>query len=86
MKKETSDVELYDFYIKLCQHDWLYEYSDDHRKWLEGKENYELLKNLSKRGEEYEELWDAYAEYVDSQYHKPKVSTSQPEIIYKESL
>ena len=83
MKKETSDVELYDFYIKLCQHDWYYEYSEDYYKWTKGKEDYSLLKSFSERNEEHQELWNAYNEYISLRFDKnpPK----KPEIIYRDA-
>ena len=32
----------------LIKHDWFYEYSDDHRAWLAGKESFDAIKAKAK--------------------------------------
>lgn len=37
-----------DEYIKLLkQHDWTYEYSDDHRAWSKGKNQRKVLRDMA---------------------------------------
>ena len=42
-----SDEELWEHFEKCCRyHDWFYEYSDDHRYWVNGKKERGYLISL----------------------------------------
>lgn len=46
MEQRIKDVEFEEFF-KLCkQHDWTFEYSDDHRMWMRGMEERKKLIRL----------------------------------------
>ncbi len=59
-------MSLQDFYIKLEQHDWFYEMSDDHRVWQKGKDANNLLARQATIDPEYFKLYEAYRRYVFS--------------------
>ena len=44
----TEDYEIERLKKMLIKHDWFYEYSDDHRAWLAGKESLDAIKAKAK--------------------------------------
>lgn len=64
-------MTLSEFYTKLGYHDWFYQYSDDHRVWRNGQDNYDRLVEISKESPEHRQLFEDYAAYVFSEKPKP---------------
>lgn len=51
-----------DEYIKLLQsHDWFYNYSDDHRVWRAGEEQYKKIMALAK---EHDPSFEIFRQYM----------------------
>lgn len=67
---ETFALEMFD---KLCkEHDWYYEYSDDHRVWQKGKAAYTALSNrYVAMKKQYpgatQAIWETYNPFLKSQ-------------------
>ena len=55
-----SELSLQDYWIWLNAHDWLYEYSDDHRVYRQGHSNYLKLQALCTLGEDYQNLFISF--------------------------
>lgn len=54
-------MTLYDFYKKLQNHDWFYDFSDDGRVWREGREAEARLRGEARDlGPEYVQLFNDY--------------------------
>ena len=66
-------MTLNEFYTKLGYHDWYYQYSDDHRVWRNGQENFETLKMVSRESPEHTKLFEDYVQYVFCDAPKPEV-------------
>lgn len=45
---------------KLLNHDWFYEYSDDHRVWTNGKNSFAVLKEQQKIHDPHYFIWNEY--------------------------
>ena len=65
-------MTLNEFYTKLGFHDWYYQYSDDHRVWRNGQDNWDRLNEVAKESPEHWALFEAYASHVFSQTPKPE--------------
>jgi tRNA G26 N,N-dimethylase Trm1 len=63
MKKLKHKLEILE--EKLQQHDWYYQYSDDHRVWKRGSEQSKVIQNLIK---ELQEL--GYGDQAEKLFHK----------------
>lgn len=58
-------MTLEEFYDELKNHDWNYEDSNSHRVFVRGTINEARLLNIAReKGEQYEELFEKYAEFV----------------------
>ncbi len=50
-----------DEYIKLLkQHDWTYDYSDDHRAWTKGKEQRKVLTQMQQVMDPHYKVWNEH--------------------------
>jgi len=57
---------LNEFYKMLENHDWFYDYSDDHSVWRSGSQSMGAIRGAVETGpKEYKELFDAYQKYVN---------------------
>lgn len=73
-----NNISLKDYWNMLAQHDWFYEYSDDHRMYCEGRDNAQKLWQLAERDPAYKDLYIAYRKYVFGVPAKPGQPVSQP--------
>ncbi|MFW6310860.1 MAG: hypothetical protein ACOC1K_01350 [Nanoarchaeota archaeon] len=87
--KESHEEIRQELIDALQNHDWYYEMSDDHRKYLEGereiKKIYVLLKQLSE--EDARTLWNEYAPempYPDNLFPFPEHLFKEYNKIYRE--
>ena len=61
----TQIPSLNKFWRMLSNHDWTYNYSDDHSVWRRGESQLSAIKEVVKvGGEEYKNLFDEYSEYA----------------------
>ena len=49
-----------DFLEILNKHDWYYDYSDDHRVWTRGHDNWKLICRIREKDEMFEKIYQAY--------------------------
>jgi len=65
MIQEYKLPSLNEFWKMLRNHDWSYEYSDDHSVWRKGQQQFDEIQNVVKNGSvEYKELFNQYSEYA----------------------
>ena len=64
-------MTLNEFYTVLANHDWYYQYSDDHRVWRNGQSNFDRIRMLSKESPEHTKLLEEYSSYVFRDADKP---------------
>lgn len=58
---------------KLCgEHDWTYEFSDDHRSWARGVAQREQLLTAMRQHPELEKIYRAWVAYTNSRVSIPK--------------
>lgn len=58
----TGKELLKEQYIKeLRLHDWYYNYSDDHRVWVKGKDQRVTIDNLQKQVDPDYHIWNEFA-------------------------
>ena len=65
---------LYEFYKKLCSHDWHYQYSDDHRVWSNGQRSQDIINMIAKESPEHRKLCEEYVGHVMGRGPKPVCS------------
>jgi hypothetical protein len=59
-------MKLTDYYDALSKADWTYEYSDDHRKWQQGRAAMATLKARANYSPEHKLLFDGFHAHVFS--------------------
>lgn len=62
-------MELKAFDSFLAKHDWYYHYSDDHRVWSRGEENWNKIFQTSKLSEAHKNLYNIWSEYIRNLSH-----------------
>lgn len=65
-------TSLSSFYDTLRYHDWYYEYSDDHRVWSKGRDDYAKIQQIAKESPEHKALFEDYSNYVFREGEKPE--------------
>lgn len=69
---ETFALEMFE---QLCKdHDWYYQYSDDHRVWTKGRDEYSRLQSkyqwmLTKCPESAKAIWEQYNPFLKVEQH-----------------
>lgn len=62
-------------FYKLCAgHDWTYEFSDDHRSWLRGREQHGVLMEALANNPELKKIYSDWVVYINSPQGLPKPS------------
>ena len=59
------------FYNECLQHDWFYDYSDDHRVWTAGSDNQRRLYSLAEESETKMQIMSAFRSYVRGNRQRP---------------
>ena len=59
------------FFNDASQHDWFYDYSDDHRVWTEGFNNQKRLYDLAEGNETKMQIMSAFRSYVRGNRERP---------------
>ena len=59
------------FFKEASQHDWFYDYSDDHRVWREGSDNQQRLYNIAEGNETKMQIMSAFRSYVRGNRERP---------------
>jgi|TARA_R110002074_G_scaffold307389_3_gene478249 hypothetical protein len=68
-----------EFFKLLTDHDWTYNYSDDHRAWEKGKNESHRLQAIIQEVPLYTKMYNDYSDYVfkrlydDASPDKPKI-------------
>lgn len=79
----TEIPSLNKFWKILNNHDWTYNYSDDHSVWRRGTAEYSAIKEIVEAGgDEYKKLFEAYSEYAwrkDNSIKQPERPASSKE-------
>lgn len=64
-----------EFYKRLENHDWYFEYSDDHSVWMKGNREYkDLTRYVSENGGIFLEMMNAFTDYYTEKREKPTLS------------
>lgn len=59
-------TDLQSYYDELANHDWFYEYSDDHSVWRKGSSAQTQLRAKSNKAPEHLSLYNAWSSYMFS--------------------
>lgn len=62
----NAETEMEKYIYQLKQHDWAFEWSDDHRVWRAGNESYKLIREWQKKLDPEFKVWN---EHAPEQYH-----------------
>lgn len=77
----TLSVSEFDEFVMLLRsHDWFYEWSDDHRVWVRGKEAERIIAERAKRDPILTDLYKSYS----SEVHTPSGNVSYIEDLIKQ--
>ena len=70
--KMASQITLRDFWHLLSEHDWSFQYSDDHRQWDRGRQQRDEIKRVLKfqegKSTEYHSLYIQFATWAFDAY------------------
>jgi len=70
---------LNEFYKMLENHDWFYDYSDDHRVWRNGSQSMSAIREAIENGSKaYKELFELYVKYVNRDKYEFVEKPSKP--------
>lgn len=61
-----------DFYDLLAAHDWYYQYSDDHKYWVIGRNRMAAIKNVLKSNPELQGMYNEFFNFHNKQGPEPK--------------
>jgi len=64
-------MDTVEFFKLLTDHDWTYNYSDDHRAWTKGSKESQFLHQH--KSPLYTKMYKDYADYIFSSTEKPKL-------------
>ena len=53
-----------EFFNACHNHDWTFEYSDDHRYWVAGNKQQAILRAAINEHPEYQEIYDAWQKHA----------------------
>jgi hypothetical protein len=56
-------MTLQEYYKELKQHDWYYDWSDDHTVWTKGRDNLNRLIGITRESRQHEELYIMFKEH-----------------------
>ena len=62
---------LNEFYNMLSSHDWYYQYSDDHRVWRNGQDQYDKITTIATESLDHHLLFEGFAKYIFKDGDKP---------------
>ena len=68
-------TELKSYYIMLKQHDWYFEYSDDHSVWRAGSDEQTRLREISRESIEHKKLWLGFNNWKNGHGEMPNEPT-----------
>ena len=76
--KMASQITLQDFWHMLNEYDWSFQYSDDHRQWIRGRDQRDEISRVLKfqldKESAYKNLYDAFANW----WKDPHVDVTKP--------
>jgi len=61
-----------EFYSMLANHDWYFEYSDDHKVWSRGRASRDRIFQVSKETPEHSKLYEEYFNYAFREGTQPE--------------
>jgi hypothetical protein len=65
-------MALSEYYEALANHNWYYEYADDHDVWISGSESLSQLIDASRTSDEHRLLYESYVAHIFKGAVKPK--------------
>lgn len=72
---DTKNLTIKQFYDILSQHDWYYQYSDDHNVWKRGQEESSRIRQILQvehpRSYQLRELYNQWVRFVNKQGPRP---------------
>ena len=57
-------MDTVEFFKLLTDHDWTYNYSDDHRAWTKGSKEAFIIKDILQEVPLYTKMYKDYADYM----------------------
>jgi len=59
-------TDLKEYQSILANHDWFYNYSDDHRVWQAGRASSERIRAIAKESEQHSKLYQDYCDKMSN--------------------
>ncbi len=70
---QVSSENIGEYFNRLTNHDWYYNYSDDHRVWKAGSANYDLIRDKSKENVTYKRMYNEFTKWMNSERELPVI-------------
>ena len=68
---QVSSENIGEYFNRLTNHDWYYNYSDDHSVWKRGNEYRDRLLNTAAEHPTYQKMYNAFAESCHTDKERP---------------
>ena len=60
----VSSENIREYFNRLRNHDWYYDYSDDHSVWKRGNESRDRLLNTAAENTQYKEMYNEFVKWM----------------------
>ena len=77
---QVSSENIGEYFNRLSNHDWYYDYSDDHSVWKRGSANRDRLLNTAAEHPTYKEMYNEFVNWMRANRERPVVTEFYDEV------
>ena len=77
---QVSSENIGEYFNRLTNHDWYYNYSDDHSVWKRGNEYRDRLLNTAAEHPTYKKMYNEFVNWMRSNRERPVVTEFYDEV------
>jgi 6-phosphogluconate dehydrogenase (decarboxylating) len=77
---QVSSENIGEYFNRLSNHDWYYDYSDDHSVWKRGSANRDRLLNTAAEHPNYKKMYNEFVNWMRSNRERPVVTEFYDEV------
>ena len=77
---QVSSENIGEYFNRLSNHDWYYDYSDDHSVWKRGNEYRDRLLNTAAEHPTYKKMYNEFVNWMRSNRERPVVTEFYDEV------
>lgn len=69
----VSSENIREYFDELSNHDWYYDYSDDHSVWKRGSANRDRLMNTAAKDSHYKKMYSEFSKWTQQKRERPTI-------------